>query len=149
MPFIPQLDGLSDYRRGRLGHRGVTAPAQFRRREDARDHVGPKTSADPPGSEASRLPIVMKDIHRQLALESSTDANSPREDSANRRPSVFRFASVIRNILNEHHDPQPLQRPWSHGRRKPSRPPIRRVTRLAYGFCRYLVAPVIDHDGNF
>jgi hypothetical protein len=74
IPFIPQL--LSDYRRGRPGHRALSAPAQLRRRRDAPDHVGPKTSANQAGSEASRLAIVIKDIHRQLARESRTDANS-------------------------------------------------------------------------
>jgi hypothetical protein len=29
IPFIPQLEGLRDYRRGRPGHRGVTALASF------------------------------------------------------------------------------------------------------------------------
>jgi hypothetical protein len=36
-----------------------------------------KPAPTPVGSEASRLAIVMKDIHRQLARESSTDANAP------------------------------------------------------------------------
>ena len=49
IPFIPHLDGFSDYRRGRLGHQALTAPAQFLRPADTGDHVGPKNKADPYG----------------------------------------------------------------------------------------------------
>jgi hypothetical protein len=50
MPFIPQLDGFNDYRRGRSRHRALTrAPLAFVGRGDAGHHVGPKTSADPCG----------------------------------------------------------------------------------------------------
>jgi hypothetical protein len=43
MPFIPQLDGFNDYRRGRSRHRALTAPGLRR----AGDHVGPKNQRRP------------------------------------------------------------------------------------------------------
>jgi hypothetical protein len=40
MPFIPQLDGLSDYRRGRLGERAPPVPDQSGRERQIAGRFG-------------------------------------------------------------------------------------------------------------
>jgi hypothetical protein len=42
-----------------------------------------------------------------MATQKKLTTYFPRAAPQYRRPSVFRFASAIRNILNGHHDPQP------------------------------------------
>ena len=73
IPFIPQL--LSDYRRGRPGHRALKRSCPVASAEGCAGSCWPENQRRPePLRRTSRLAIITKDMHRQLTRKSSNHA---------------------------------------------------------------------------